>query len=136
MSYTDQSSFETGENRILTKKVKGLSFMQDDLGKVIWKPKAGYLLVLSKVIYRRVKVAPDNADPAPPSIEMTDGINPVVFSTSIVPDVQQLELVVTPSVAIDNKHPLTLNQLGQTGSDSLATEWDYELILVATKLND
>jgi hypothetical protein len=148
MSYTNPAAYESGSMHF-RKKVKGLSLLVPvPFSKIIWKPRDGEILTLVEAYYRQIKLRPSNVGvPQNPTFTLTDGTNDVsgqftVYADNFPEDSTGTRHIYVPATPyqIDNTHPLTLLQIGDQGEwqegFTMATTWDYELILIAAKISD
>ena len=133
------SSHETWSFKF-RKKVKGLSALALITGDVIWQPQAGRKFVLTEAyVYipavdesQGILAGITGTVTTEPNIALTDGTNELVASADLpITNGSLLSLEVQPNIFFDYDHPLTLVQsVAQVG----ATRFQYDLILVATKL--
>lgn len=128
---SDESSHETWAFRF-RKKVRKLSLLVLEAGKVVWRPQPGRTFILSEA-YLKIRTSTGTNTDAP-SIKLTDGTTDVVAAvdTSVVEGAYQ-RLTVTGNAVFTNDAPLTL-VIGDAPAGS--TVLDMDLVLVATKLSD
>ena len=126
---TDESSHETWST-VFRKRIRKISGLATEVGKVIWRPQPGRQFALSRA-YAKVRTQVGTNSDAP-NINVSNGTtNTIAGVDLLVAQGAVQRLTVTGNVIFDYDNPLTL-VVSDAGAGS--TTLDYDLILFADKI--